>query len=256
MFELTKTYTCNGCSATATESKAKKWVHLNNSPDDGKLSMDFCPKCYDMISAMFTNTTINSTAEPVAVKPSVDAEPAVTETPSVTDKSTAAPSKPDIRSEVPEQFVEFYKQLYARVFYAIACDDQFKDVCNYVKYVPGCIRIDENAKNTNTQLTIICNDKRVSLKRDTISTEIKISKGSSTLMTRKVSKYSAVQALLNDTGTSAVSLLPEHPLCYEVAYIKECLADINKAIADGVELHELKGWIEFAAMQAGFKLYA
>ena len=75
-------------------------------------------------------------------------------------------------------------------------------------------------------------------------------------MTRKVSKYSAVQALLNDTGTSAVSLLPEHPLCYEVEGIKECLADINKAIADGAELHELKGWIEFAAMQAGFKLYA
>lgn len=249
MFEVTKTYTCNGCSTTATESKAKKWTHLNNSPEDGKQNMDFCPKCYDMISAMFTNPiNDNSITEPDKAEP-------ITETPAVMDKTTATPSKPDIRSEVPEQFVEFYKQLYARVFYAIACDDQFEDVCNYVKYVPGCIRIDENAKNTDTQLTILCNDKRVSLKRDTVSTEIKISKGSSTLMTRKVSKYSAVQALLNDTGTSAASLLPEHPLCYEVAGIKECLADINKAIADGVELHELKGWIEFAAMQAGFTLY-
>lgn len=50
MFEVTKIYTCNGCSTTVTESKAKKWTHLNNSPEDGKQNMDFCPKCYDMIS--------------------------------------------------------------------------------------------------------------------------------------------------------------------------------------------------------------
>ena len=73
-------------------------------------------------------------------------------------------------------------------------------------------------------------------------------------MTRKVSKYSAVQALLNDTGTSAVSLLPEHPLCYEVEGIKECLADIDNAITDGADLRELKEWIQFAAMQTGIEL--
>lgn len=254
MFEVTKTYTCNGCSVTATESKAKHWVHMDNSPNDGKQNMDFCPKCYDMISAMFTNTTINSTAEPVAVKSSVDAEPAVTETQSVTDESTAAPATPDIRSQASERFINFYKQLYARVFYAIACDDPFEDVCKYVKYVPGCIRIDDNAKNTDTQLTIICNDKRLNLKRDAVSTEIKISKGSSTLMTRKVSKYSAVQALLDDTGISAVSLLPIHPLCYTVGDIKTSIEDIDKATSDGTDLRELKEWIQFAAIQAGIEI--
>ena len=73
-------------------------------------------------------------------------------------------------------------------------------------------------------------------------------------MTRKVSKYSAVQALLNDTGTSAVSLLPDHPVCYTDNYIKECLADIDNAITDGADLRELKEWIQFAAMQTGIEL--
>ena len=49
MFELIKNYICNSCGATATESKAKKWTHLSNSPNDGSKNLDFCPTCTEML---------------------------------------------------------------------------------------------------------------------------------------------------------------------------------------------------------------
>ena len=45
-------------------------------------------------------------------------------------------------------------------------------------------------------------------------------------------------------------------LAKEEAFAMYFNADGSYGGVDGAELHELKGWIEFAAMQAGVKLYA
>ena len=55
MFELVKTYICNGCSATADPANAKAWIHLNNSPNDGKQNMDFCPKCAELLHSVMSD---------------------------------------------------------------------------------------------------------------------------------------------------------------------------------------------------------
>ena len=257
MFELTKTYTCNGCSVTATESKAKKWTHINNSPTDGKLSMDFCPKCWDMVSTVFTPVAY-------AVKEDIQKTDAKVTTehttePSVTDDTQTTESDTAELKDIPIQYLDFYKQLYARALYAISCDNSFDTVKKYINFIPGQIYVDNTVANTDTQFTIQCNDKRVIITRgteDSISTEIKIGKRSAAMLTRKVSKYSAVQTLVNDTTRNpTTSLLPNQAVHYELGYLKECIAEIDTATAEeNLPLHELKEWIQFAAMQTGIEL--
>lgn len=261
MFELTKIYTCNGCATVATEIKAKKWTHVNNNPGDGKLSMDFCPDCYGKIRVLFTVPT-DTTAAKSTKKRAVVADISEETKPSVTDEIISEPvddtvlTKPTADSTATELFIDFYTQLYTRAMFAIACDGNFTDVTEYVKYLPGCIKVESNSKTTGTQLTLNWNDKRVQFKRnseETASTEIKVCKGTSTMMVRKVSKFSAVQTLINDTSKSSASLMPTQAEHYSSDYVQDRLEDIDCAIDEGAELHELKEWINYALMHAGIE---
>ena len=74
MFELVKTYICNGCSATADPATATAWIHLNNSPNDGKQNMDFCPKCAELLHSVMSDTVNVSakTVQPVTTLPQAD----------------------------------------------------------------------------------------------------------------------------------------------------------------------------------------
>ena len=258
MFELTKTYTCNGCSAVATESKAKKWTHLDNSPENGKQNMDFCPKCSEMLSSIFT-ATINSTAEskqsesaPVAEQPTVESEVEIL---SVTDDTTAE-TEPVV--EIPEQYLAFYTQLYSRVLFAVACDDSLDNIKMYIKFIPGVLSINTNTKNTDSSFTLNCNGKHLNISRDRetgASTEITIRHNNKIVVTRKVSRYPAIQALITDTSASAAaSLLPYDKTCYTDIYLRECLVNIDEAIEDVVQLREIREWFTYAAMQTGIEL--
>lgn len=277
MFELTKIYTCNGCATVATEIKAKKWTHVNNNPNDGKLSMDFCPDCYDKISVLFN-------AQSVPVKPAhktAKKQESVAETigdteSSVTDEIIAEPVEEPVpiptKSKVPtkdiiekeaEQFINFYKQLYARALYAIACDDDFSEVTKYVKLLPGHIKVDLSSDVDNqlslawNELSLVWNEKKVYIKRasaKSTATEIRICKGTSTILTRKVSKFSAIQTLINDTSQSAASLMPVKSECFSCDYIQDKLEDIECAINDGEDFQELKEWIQFVAIQNSIEL--
>ena len=261
MFELTKIYTCNGCATVSTESKAKKWTHVNNNPDDGKLSMDFCPDCYDKIRVLFTVPTDTPTAKSTK-KRTVVTDSSEETKPSVTDEiisehvDNTVPTQSTADSTAAELFIDFYTQLYTRAMFAIACDNNFTEVTEYVKYLPGFIKVESNSKTTGTQLTLNWNDKRVHFKREsegTASTEIKVCKGTSTMIVRKVSKFGAVQTLINDTSKSSASLMPTQAEHYSIDYIQDRLEDIDCAIDEGAELHELKEWINYALMHAGIE---
>lgn len=257
MFELTKTYTCNGCSATVTEPKAKKWTHLNNSPDDGKLSMDFCPKCFELLNSMFH--TINSTSAPEPTKTESVTEQTPTEY--VADVSSVAEDTPSTELEstlpVSEQYLSFYKQLYSRVLFAIACDDSFDTVKKYLNYIPGAFSVCESDKNTDTRIALWCNGKKLTINRNSEgsdSTELAISQNSKRLLVRKVSRYASIATLINDTCNSAANLLPYDQTCYTDNYLRECLVAITDAIEDDVPILELKEWINYALMQTGIEL--
>ena len=258
MFELIRTYTCNGCSATATESKAKKWTHLNNSPDNGKQNMDFCPKCSEMLSSLFA-TTINSTD---TVQPSAEHEPlceAVTDRmPNTNDTvENTQPTELECPSEVSEQYLAFYKQIYSRILFAIACDDSFDVIKGYLRYIPGAFSVDNTAKNTDVKFTLNCNGKRLVINKaveNSPTTESKIMQSNRPLLVRRVSKYTAVQALIEDTYKSTASLLPYDQTCYTDHYIKECLIEMDDGMTDGLPLRDLREWITYAVMQTGLEL--
>lgn len=261
MFELTKTYTCNGCSATAIESKAKKWVHMDNSPDDGKQSMDFCPKCFELLNSRFS--TINSipTTESVETESVAEQTPIEPEPVTVADVSAVTEDTPstEIEYTVPtsEQYLSFYKQLYSRVLFAIACDDSFESIKNYLKYIPGAFSVCDSAKNTDTRLALWCNGKKLTVNRNcegSDSTELAISQNNKRLLVRKVSRYTSIVTLINDTCNSAADLLPYDQTCYTDNYLRECLVAITDAIEDDVPLFELKEWFTYALMQTGIEL--
>lgn len=258
MFELTKTYTCNGCSATAIESKAKKWTHLNNSPNDGKLNMDFCPKCFELLNLRF-NIINNSISAPEPAK----TEPVTEQTPTepVAEISAVSEDTPSTEPEpvlsVSEQYLSFYKQLYSRVLFAIACDDSFDTIKNYVYYIPGAFSVCESAENTDTRFALWCNGKQLTVTRNSEgkdSTELAISKNNKKLIVRKVSRYASIVTLINDTCTSAANLLPSEQNCYTESYLREYLVAITDAIEDSVPLLELKEWFTYALMQTGIEL--
>lgn len=260
MFEIAKTYTCNGCSVAATESKAKKWVHLNNNPNDGKQNMDFCPKCCELLNSMF-HTINNSTASTEPAKTESVIEQTPTEPEPVVEISTVTEDTPYTEPEyvlsVSEQQLSFYKQLYSRVLFAITCDDSFDVIKGYLRYIPGAFSVDNSAKNTNMKFTLNCNGKRLVISKDvenSSTTEIKIMQGNRPLLTRKVSKYTAVQALIEDTYTSTASLLPCEQMYYTENYIKECLIEIDDGMTEGLLLRDLREWIGYAVMQAGLEL--
>lgn len=257
MFEVTKTYTCNGCSTTATESKAKKWVHIDNSPNDGKLSMDFCPKCCELLKSMFP--TINSTSAPEPTKTESVTEPIRTEP--VADGASVAEDTPSTEPEyalsVSEHHLSFYKQLYSRVLFAIACDDSFDTVKKYLNYIPGAFSVCESDKNTDTRIALWCNGKKLTINRNSEgsdSTELAISQNSKRLLIRKVSRYASIVTLINDTCNSAANLLPYDQTCYTDNYLRECLVAITDAIEDDVPILELKEWFTYALMQTGIEL--
>lgn len=263
MFELTKIYTCNGCATVATEIKAKKWTHVNNNPNDGKLSMDFCPDCYDKISVLFNaqSVSLKSAHKTESVVETVeDTEPSGTneiiaepvEEPIPIPTKSKVPTK-DIIEKEAEQFITFYKQLYARALYAIACDDDFSEITKYVKFLPGHIKVDSGS-DVDNQMSLTWNEKKVHIKRESAkstTTEVRICKGASTILTRKVSKFNAIQTLINDTSQSAASLMPVKSECFSCDYIQDKLEDIECAINDGDDFQELKEWIQFASMQSG-----
>lgn len=258
MFELTKTYTCNGCSATATELKAKKWTHLDNSPNDGKLSMDFCPKCFELLNSRF-NTINNSIPAPEPTKTESVTEQAPTKP--VAELPTVAGDTPSIEPEpilsVSEQYLSFYKQLYSRVLFAIACDDPFDTIKKYLNYIPGAFSVCESDKNTDTRIAFWCNGKKLTINRNSEgsdSTELAISQNSKRLLVRKVSRYASIVTLINDTCTSAANLLPYDQTCYTDNYLRECMVAITDAIEDKVPLLELKEWFTYALMQTGIEL--
>lgn len=258
MFELTKTYTCNGCSATATEAKAKKWTHLDNSPDDGKLSMDFCPKCFELLNSRF-NTINNSISVPEPAKTeSVTEQPPTKPVANIPTDAEATPStEPEPVLSVSEQYLSFYKQLYSRVLFAIACDDPFDTIKKYLNYIPGAFSVCESDKNTDIRFVLWCNGKKLTINRridGNQSTELEISQNNKKLLMRKVSRYASIVTLINDTCTSAANLLPYDQTCYTDHYLRECMVAITDAIEDDVPLLELKEWFTYALMQTGIEL--
>lgn len=258
MFELSKTYTCNGCSATATEAKAKKWTHLDNSPDDGKLSRDFCPKCFELLNSMFiTINNSTSVTEPAKTESVIEQTPTepVAEIPTVAEDTPSTEPEPVL--SVSEQYLSFYKQLYSRVLFAIACDDPFDTIKKYLKYIPGAFSVCESYKNTDTQIALWCNGKKLTINRNnegSDSTELAISQNSKRLLVRRVSRYASIVTLINDTCTSAANLLPYDQTCYTDHYLRECMVAITDAIEDNVPLLELKEWFTYALMQTGIEL--
>lgn len=258
MFELTKIYTCNGCSATATESKAKHWVHMGNSPDDGKQNMDFCPKCFELLNSKFStiNNSIPSTesAKTEPVTEQTPTEPEV-EVPTVAEDTPSTEPEPVL--SVSEQYISFYKQLYSRVLFAIACDDSFDTIKRYLKYIPGAFSVCDSAKNTDTRLALWCNGKKLTVNRNcegSDSTELVISHNNKRLLVRKVSRYTSIVTLINDTCNSAANLLPYDQTCYTDNYLRECMVAITDSIEDDVPLYELKEWFTYALMQTGIEL--
>lgn len=260
MFELTKTYTCNGCSATAIESKAKKWVHMDNSPDDGKQSMDFCSKCFELLNSRFSTinnsipTTEPAKTESVIEQTPTEPEPEV-EVPTVTEDTLS--TEPEYTVPVSEQYLSFYKQLYSRVLFAIACDDSFDTIKGYLKYIPGAFSVCDSAKNTDTRLALWCNGKKLTVNRNcegSDSTELVISQNNKRLLVRKVSRYTSIVTLINDTCNSAANLLPYDQTCYTDNYLRECMVAITDSIEDDVPLYELKEWFTYALMQTGIEL--
>ena len=260
MFEVTKTYTCNGCSAAATESKAKKWVHMDNSPDDGKQNMDFCPKCFELLNSKFSTinnsiaTTEPAKAESVTEQTPTEPEPEV-EVPTVAEDTP--PTEPECVLSVSEQYISFYKQLYSRVLFAIACDESFDTIKGYLKYIPGAFSVCESTKNTDTRLALWCNGKKLTVNRNcegSDSTELVISQNNKRLLVRKVSRYTSIVTLINDTCNSAANLLPYDQTCYTDTYLRECMVAITDSIEDDVPLYELKEWYTYALMQTGIEL--
>lgn len=275
MFEVIKTYTCNGCFATADPATAKAWVHLNNNLKDGTQNMDFCPNCAKILSKTWhSKIDVDQKQETSDDEEIADYEPTTASKPKSRTKSKKADVEkvlddiesvdanlaiePDmIDDPTSTLFAEFYRRLYTRVLFDIACDNAILHTVDYISFIPGNVSIDKTCDVTDTRILLHCNGKRLRITRAdaTKSTaEIRINRGSAILLTRKVSKYSTVQALIEDVQDKTANFLPRDLAYYSATYIADKLSDIDDAIEQGMDLHELREWIRFTAAQCGIEL--
>ena len=243
MFATITTYTCNGCMKTATEDKANNWMHLNNSPDNGKRSMDFCPDCTIALQNVLLNT-INKPTEPT--------EPVVDSVNEDTIESEAAVNTEDtdVSSIVDSRLSEFYKRLYTRVLFDIAWDNKITKAVKYLPYIPGRLAVDKRSTLDDAHVMLLINSRRVRLEKDSehaTATTITIYNGASIAVTRKVSTFDGVRSLIQDLSSTDVSLLPTSESYYTIKYLKSTLTNLNKVTDADVQTQEIENWIVFSA---------
>lgn len=246
MFATITTYTCNGCMKTATEDKVNTWMHLNNSPDNGKCNMDFCPDCTVALQSMLLNIINKPTIATAATEPVVDSvnEDTIDAEDSVSTEDT------DISSIIDSKFSEFYKRLYTRVLFDIAWDNKITNAVKYLPYIPGRLAVDKRSTLADTHVMLLINSRRVRIEKDSehaTATTITIYNGASIAVTRKVSTFEGVRSLIQDLSSTDVSLLPTSESYYTIKYLKSTLANLNKVTDADVQPQELKNWIIFSA---------
>ena len=259
MFSTVTTYICNGCMTKVLEHEAIDWTHLNNSPNDGTISMDFCPACINKLKATLFNNTISVNMEPVpkattrtsAVK--VKQEPIIAE---VEEPIELEIEQSELK-ERDERFVDFYKRLYTRVIYDIACDHEITSCIPYLPYIPGKLTVDKRSTIDDTQVIVIINGKRVRIVKDANkigATVITIYNGASIVLTRKVSTFEGVKTLIQDISTTEVNLLPIINVDYTVAHLNNVLNKLNNVDDGMIPVDELKNWIVYTAEISGIPL--
>lgn len=263
MFATITTYTCNGCMKTATEDKTNNWMHLNNSPDNGQRSMDFCPDCTVALQSVLVNT-VNKPTEPVVDsvnEDTIESEAVVTTKQEPIVEKADMPVDTNVTpvelEERDERFVDFYKRLYTRVIYDIACDHEITSCVPYLPYIPGKLAVDKRSTIDDTQAMIIINSKRIRIVKDSDkigATVITIYNGASIAVTRKVSTFEGVKTLIQDISTTEVNLLPTINTQYTVAHLNNVLTKLNKVDDITIPVDELKNWIVYTAELSGIPL--
>ena len=249
MFSTITTYTCNGCMNTATEDKANNWMHLNNSPDNGKRSMDFCPDCTVALQSVLLNT-VNKPIEPTEpTEPVVDSvnEDTIESEAVVNSEDT---EDTDVSSIVDSKLSEFYKRLYTRVLFDLAWDNKITKAVKYLPYIPGRLAVDKRSTLADTHVMLLINSRRVRIEKDSehaTATTITIYNGASVAVTRKVSTFEGVRSLIQDLSSTDVSLLPTSESYYTIKYLKSTIANLNKVTDADVQTQEIENWIVFSA---------
>lgn len=240
MFATITTYTCNGCMKTATEDKANNWMHLNNSPDNGKRSMDFCPDCTVALQNVLLNT-VNKPTDPVVDSVNED---------TIESEDSVSTEDTDVSSIVDSKLSEFYKRLYTRVLFDIAWDNKITNAVKYLPYIPGRLAVDKRSTLADTHVMLLINSRRVRIEKDSAhatATTITIYNGASIAVTRKVSTFEGVRSLIQDLSNTDVSLLPTSESYYTIKYLKSTLANLNKVTDADVQTQEIENWIVFSA---------
>ena len=246
MFATITTYTCNGCMKTATEDKAINWMHLNNSPDNGKCNMDFCPDCAVALQSVLLNT-VN--------KPKTPTEPTELVVDSVNEDTIGAEADvntedTDVSSIIDSKLSEFYKRLYTRVLFDIAWDNKITKAVKYLPYIPGRLAVDKRSTLADNHVMLLINSRRVRIEKDSdhaTATTITIYNGASVAVTRKISTFEGVRSLIQDLSSTDVSLLPTSESYYTMKYLKSTLANLNKVTDADVQTQEIENWIVFSA---------
>lgn len=249
MFATITTYTCNGCMKTATEDKANNWMHLNNSPDNGQRSMDFCPDCTIALQSMLLNTVNKPTVATVATAATEPVVDSVNEDTTVVEDSVNTEDT-DVSGIVDSRLSEFYKRLYTRVLFDIAWDNQITNAVKYLPYIPGRLAVDKRSTLADTHVMLLINSRRVRIEKDSehaTATTITIYNGASVAVTRKVSTFEGVRSLIQDLSSTDVSLLPTSESYCTIKYLKSTLANLNKVTDADVQPQEIKNWIVFSA---------
>lgn len=266
MFATIRMYTCNGCMKTATEDKANNWMHLNNSLDNGKRNMDFCPDCTVALQNVLLNTVNNPTVstEPVVDnvnEDTIESEAVVTtkQEPIVEEADTPVDINvtPVELEERDERFVDFYKRLYTRVIYDIACDREITSCIPYLPYIPGKLTVDKRSTIDDTQVMVIINGKRIRIVKDVNkigATVITIYNGASIALTRKINTFEGVKSLIQDISTTEVNLLPTINVQFTIAHLNNVLNKLNKVDDVMIPVDELKNWIVYTAEISGIPL--
>ena len=261
MFSTITTYTCNGCMTKVLEHEAIDWTHLNNSPDDGTLNMDFCPACINKLrTTLFNDSNTDAVIQKSAPKATTQTSAVKTkQEPIVEEADTPIDTKvkPVEPEERDERFVDFYKRLYTRVIYDIACDHEITACVPYLPYIPGKLTVDKRSTMDDTQVLVIINGKRVRIVKDankTGATVITIYNGASIALTRKVSTFEGVKMLIQDISTTEVNLLPVINADYTVAHLNNVLNKLNKVNDVTIPVEELKNWIVYTAEMSGIPL--
>lgn len=246
MFATITTYTCNGCMKTATEDKANNWMHLNNSPDNGKRSMDFCPDCTVALQSVLLNTVNKPT---VATEPVVDSVNSISED-TIESEAAVNTEDTDVSGIVDSKLSEFYKRLYTRVLFDIAWDNKITKAVKYLPYIPGRLAVDKRSTLADTHVMLLINSRRVRIEKDSehaTATTITIYNGASVAVTRKVSTFEGIRSLIQDLSSTDVSLLPTSESYYTIKYLKSTLANLNKVTDADVQTQEIENWIVFSA---------